>query len=182
MWVRVRVRYLGGGWVVSGSFMEWFFSKNSCKDSSMWFILESPFLFIRDYYLAIILLVIVKVRCVTLEVNLESLPDTILLGIPRNRKISLRNNLATSRAPSIFFIRKKCAILVRRSTTIKMVSYPPQAIGSLVIKSMKIDSHFLKDISKGWILPGILCCSTFICWHCKHSWTWWRTSRFSANR
>ena len=39
--------------------------QNYCKDSSDWFILESPFLFICDYYIATILLVIVKERCVT---------------------------------------------------------------------------------------------------------------------
>ena len=43
--------------------------RNSYKDSSYWFILESPFLFICDYYIATILLVIVKERCVTSSIR-----------------------------------------------------------------------------------------------------------------
>src|SRR5208282_2236538 len=65
-------------------------------------------------------------RC---EVNLGSRSDIMLSGSPRYWKTYLRNNSAVSFSVTFVVVGIKCAIFVKRSTTINIISLPLFGIG-----------------------------------------------------
>src|SRR5262245_41018476 len=91
--------------------------------------------------------------CQNLEVNILSRSDTMSDGRPWRRKMCWRKRRATSVAVAVVLVAMKWAILVRRSTTTKMASFPTDEAGRPTIKSIEIDSHGRKGTGSGTRKP-----------------------------
>ena len=86
------------------------------------------------------------------EVNRLPLSVMTFLGMPCNRMISLRNIVANFRAFRFLLQGMKWLILVRRSMTTRIVSYPSE-IGRSMMKSMAIDFYGWSGTSLDWSIP-----------------------------
>jgi hypothetical protein len=102
------------------------------------------------------------------EVKLESLSDTIVLGIPCN--LTIYHMYISTIFVSLYvdFTGIKWASLVRFSTTIIIESCFLTVLGSLVMKSMVTTSHFHSRMGKGYRKPARCLCSSLTFLHSRH--------------
>ena len=98
------------------------------------------------------------------EVNRVPLSVMISCGSPCSRTISLMKRLANCRASRSFEHGMKWLILVSRSMTTSMVSYPSD-FGRSVMKSIAMDFHGRSGASFDCNSPYGACRTTFIRWH-----------------
>jgi hypothetical protein len=102
------------------------------------------------------------------EVNLGSLSDTIVLGIPCKRATYFKKISATSAALWVVFNGIKWAALVSLSTTTMIESCCLLVLGNPVIKSIVTTSYFHSGIGKGCSNPAGCSCSALTFWHYIH--------------
>jgi len=116
--------------------------------------------------------------CQNFETNLVSQSDIINKGIQCNCTISFRYKSANCSALNTFFIAKKWADLVSRSTTTQIASCRFWVLGNPTIKSMVIWSHFQMGIGKGCHKPPGFWCSVVTLWQIRHRATYSAMSFF----
>jgi hypothetical protein len=93
------------------------------------------------------------------EVNFASLSDIISLGIPCSLNIYFMKILEISISLQVEFTGMKWASLLNLSTTTMMASFCLVVLGSPVIKSMEMVSHFHYGIGRGCNSPVGCWCS-----------------------
>jgi len=98
------------------------------------------------------------------EVNSVPLSVMISRGSPCSLTISFMKRLANCRASMSFEHGMKWLILVSRSMTTSMVSYPSH-FGRSVMKSMAIDFHGRSGASFDCSNPYGACRITLVLWH-----------------
>src|SRR5690349_5635280 len=88
-------------------------------------------------------------------VNLESLSETMALGIPWSLNTWLKNKRATSAAVSVVWLGQKCTCLDNLSTNTVMLSNPREVAGRGPMKSMETVSHRWLGMAKGVNNPAV---------------------------
>jgi len=111
------------------------------------------------------------IDCQNLDVNRGSRSDTMLAGTPCNLTTSLTYNSANLSIDSFWFIGKKWAHFVSRSTITQIASKPLVVLGKWVTKSIAMLSHFHWGISNGSRVPPGLWCSIFAFWQTRQDGT-----------
>jgi len=98
------------------------------------------------------------------EVNSVPLSVMISCGSPCSLTISFMKRLANCRASRSFEQGIKWLILVSRSMTTSLVSYPSD-FGRSLMKSMAIDFHGQSGALLDWSNPYGACQTTLVLWH-----------------
>ena len=110
-------------------------------------------------------------------VNILSLSDTTLLGIPWNFPTESKNSLATSEAKKGCVRLIKWENLVNLSIMTRIVSLPSD-LGYPLMKSIEISSHACSGMGSGCNNLGTIIVSCLQRWQISHCTTYLTTSLF----
>ena len=113
-----------------------------------------------------------------LQVKRTSQPETTDTDTLWRDTISWTKISISFSAKILFWIGIKCTLLVNRSTMTQVESTLCAVLGSFVIKSIVMSSHFHTGIYNGCILPWGRWCSALIFLQVKHRSTNHTISRF----
>jgi len=97
--------------------------------------------------------------CQDFEMNLLSLSDIMISGIPCNLTISLMYRLDSYYEVWVVLRAKKWVVLVRPSITTQIASCCLIVLDRPIMKSIVICSHFHTSIGRGCNKPPGFCCS-----------------------
>lgn len=103
------------------------------------------------------------------EVNLTSLSDIILEGIPYLHMMWSKNSYAVAAAVMAIDTGNNKTTFVKRSTMVNIASCPADVGGRLVTKSMATCSNGREGTACGYNKPYGACVLVLCSWHVGHS-------------